>query len=49
MIKKPLNKIFKNFSNVEKKLKLKTNDRPQNLNPLTYYKICEEYEKLANK
>ena len=49
MIKKPLKQIFKNFSNVEKKLKLKINDRPQNLNPLTYYKICEEYEKLANK
>ena len=49
MIKKPLKQIFKNFSNVEKKLKLKTNDRPQNLHPLTYYRICEEYEKLANK
>ena len=49
MIKKPLKQIFKNFSNVEKKLKLKINDRPQNLHPLTYYRICEEYEKLANK
>ena len=34
---------------VIKKLKLKTNDRPQNLHPSTYYRICEEYEKLANK
>ncbi len=49
MIKKPLKQIFKNFSNVVVKLNLNPNDRPQNLSTFTYYKICEEYEKLINK
>mgnify|MGYP001166443737 FL=1 len=49
MIKKPLKQIFKNFSDIVLKLKLNPNDRPQNLNPLTYYKICKEYEKSIYK
>ena len=49
MIKKPLKQIFKNFSDIVLKLNLNPNDRPQNLNPLTYYKICKEYEKSIYK
>ncbi len=48
MIKKPLNFIFKNAKHIEVKLGLNLNDRPQNLSPLTYYKICREYENLLN-
>ena len=45
MIKKPLNILFKDTEYISKKLGLKLTDRPQKLSPLTYYKICEEYEK----
>ena len=48
MIKKPLKFLFKDFNNVAKKLDLDLNVRPQNLNNLTYYKICEIYESLIN-
>ena len=48
MIKKPINKIFKNNLEVRKKLNLNENNRPQNLPPNTYYEICLEYEKLTN-
>ncbi len=46
MIKKPLNKIFKNRINIEKKLGLNLNLRPQNLYPEIYYEITREYENL---
>ncbi len=45
MIKKPLNILFKDTEYISNKLGLKLTDRPQKLSPLTYYKICEEYEK----
>ena len=48
MIKKPLNLIFKNSNQIGLKLGLNLNDRPQNLPPLIYYKICNEYENLLN-
>ena len=48
MIKKPINKIFKNNLEVRKKLNLNENYRPQNLPPDIYYEICQEYEKLTN-
>ena len=48
MIKKPIRKIFKNNIEVCNKLNLKENNRPQNLTPDTYYKICKEYENLTN-
>ena len=48
MIKKPLNLIFKNAKEIAYKLHLNLNDRPQNLSPLTYFKICKEYENLLN-
>ena len=49
MIKNPLKTIFKdNMSKISKKLKINKNLRPQNLSPLTYFKICNEYENLIN-
>ena len=47
MIKKPLNIIFKNVNEISKKLNIDINDRPQNLSPLKYFEICEEYENLG--
>ena len=46
MIKKPFNQIFRNNTEIIKKLNIKLNVRPQNLNFETYYKLTEEYEKL---
>ena len=48
MIKKPLNKIFKNSKKISENFDLDLNLRPQNLNPTTYFKIVKEYEKLNN-
>ena len=48
MIKKPLKILFKDFEDISKKLSLELNLRPQNLEFITYYKICEMYEKLIN-
>ena len=44
MIKKPLKFLFKNFQEIAEKLSLELSLRPQNLDLLTYYKICEIYE-----
>ncbi len=44
MIKKPIKFLFKNFQDIEQKLSLDLNLRPQNLDCLTYYKICKIYE-----
>tara|TARA_Y100000768_G_scaffold210700_1_gene158684 strand:+ start:4494 stop:5282 length:789 start_codon:yes stop_codon:yes gene_type:complete len=46
MIKKPLKFLFKNYKKVSEDLSLDLNLRPQNLNNITYYKICNYYEKL---
>ena len=48
MIKKPLRILFRNFEDVSKNLSLQLTVRPQNLDSLTYYKICEAYEKSIN-
>tara|TARA_Y100000816_G_C26042072_1_gene545847 strand:- start:250 stop:1041 length:792 start_codon:yes stop_codon:yes gene_type:complete len=48
MIKKPLRHLFKDYQYVSKKLSLDLNLRPQNLDRLTFYKICELYEALIN-
>ena len=48
MIKKPLNKIFKNPKKISENYNLDLNLRPQNLSPTTYFKIVKEYEKLNN-
>jgi len=44
MIKKPLNILFKDSSRIKEKLKLNDKVRPQNINPLTFFKIAKEYE-----
>ena len=48
MIRKPLKFLFEDFKSISKKLGLDLNLRPQNLNNLTYYKICEIYETLID-
>ena len=48
MIKKPLKILFKDVNEISKKLDLNLNERPQNLSPEKFYKICNEYEKLVN-
>ncbi len=48
MIKKPLKFLFKNFQDIAKRLNLDLNLRPQNLDNVTYYKICKIYEALIN-
>ena len=44
MIKKPLNILFRDARKIIKKLNLDEKCRPQNLDPLTFYKISKEYE-----
>ena len=44
MIKKPLKKLFKNYDEISKTLNLDLDLRPQNLDHITYYRICELYE-----
>tara|TARA_A100001011_G_scaffold78555_1_gene81188 strand:- start:877 stop:1668 length:792 start_codon:yes stop_codon:yes gene_type:complete len=46
MIKKPMRFLFKNFEEVSKNLSIDLKLRPQNLDYLTYYKICKHYEAL---
>ena len=48
MLKKPINSIFKNASELSKKLNINLSDRPQNLSPIKYFQICHEYEKLLS-
>ncbi len=37
--------LFKDINYIAKKLSINLNERPQNLDPLTYFKLCKEYEK----
>ena len=48
MIKKPLKFLFGNHEDITNKLSLDLNLRPQNLDNVTYYKICEIYENLTD-
>ena len=48
MIKKPLNILFNDSKKIIKKLNLDEKCRPQNLDPLTYFKISKEYENELN-
>ena len=48
MIKKPLKFLFDNHEDITKKLSLDLNLRPQNLDNVTYYRICEIYENLTD-
>jgi 16S rRNA (adenine1518-N6/adenine1519-N6)-dimethyltransferase len=46
MINKPLKILFNDVDYIAKKFQIDLNQRPQNLPPLIYYKLCEEYETL---
>ena len=46
MIKKAFNKLFNGNIQIQKKLNLNLNLRPQNLDYSTYYNLAKEYEKL---
>ena len=48
MIKKPMSFLFKDFEEVSKKLSIDLSLRPQNIDCLTYYKICKLYEASIN-
>ncbi len=48
MIKKSLNKILTNNSDIIKNLNIDTNLRPQNLSPKIYFQLAEIYSKLHN-
>ena len=48
MIKKPMRFLFKDFKEVSKKLSIDLSLRPQNIDCLTYYKICKLYEASIN-
>ena len=48
MIKKPMKFLFKNFEEIANSLSIDLNLRPQNLDYLTYYKICKIYEASGN-
>ena len=47
-IKKPLNKLFKNYDQISKKLNLNLDLRPQNLDFQTYYMLAKELENLRS-
>ena len=48
MLKKPYNQLFNGNIEVANRLKINLNQRPQNLNFETYYKLSEEYENLRS-
>ena len=46
MINKPLKILFNDVDYIAKKFQIDLNQRPQNLSPLIYCKLCDEYETL---
>ena len=48
MIKKPFNQLFNGNIDIQNKLNLNLNSRPQNLNLETYYNLAKEYENLRD-
>ncbi|WP_020169216.1 16S rRNA (adenine(1518)-N(6)/adenine(1519)-N(6))-dimethyltransferase RsmA [Candidatus Pelagibacter communis] len=46
MLKKPFNQVFDNGKEVAEKLGIDLNLRPQNLEPVVYFKLVKEYEDL---
>ncbi len=48
MIKKPYNQLFQGNLEILEKLKIDLNQRPQNLDYDTYYKLIDEYENLRS-
>ena len=47
MLKKPFNQLFNGNQNIQDKLKIDLNLRPQNLSMDTYYYLAQEYENLV--
>ena len=47
-IKKPINILFKNSSDISKKFNLNLDLRPQNISPEIFYKLTKEYENLRS-
>jgi len=47
-IKKPINILFKNNSDISLKLNLNLDLRPQNISPEIFYKLTKEYENLRS-
>ena len=47
-IKKPINILFKNSSDISKKFNLNLDLRPQNISPEIFYKLAKEYENLRS-
>jgi len=47
MLKKPFNQLFNGNQNIQNKLKIDLNLRPQNLSMDTYYYLAQEYENLV--
>ncbi len=48
MIRNPIKQIFKEPDKIAETLNIDLNLRPQNLNPLTYFNLTKEYEKLSD-
>ena len=48
MIKKPFNQLFNGNIDIQNKLNINLNLRPQNLNFETYYSLAKEYENLRS-
>ena len=46
MLKKPFNQVFNNAKEVSEKFGIDLNLRPQNLEPMQYFKLVNEYESL---
>ena len=48
MINKPFSKIFKNYKDIAKLLKIDLNKRPEDLSSNDFFRITEKYEKKIN-
>ena len=48
MINKPFSKIFKNYRDIAKLLKIDLNKRPADLSSNDFFRITEKYEKKIN-
>ena len=48
MLRKPFKQLFYNYENLQKKLNIDLNLRPQNLNLETFYMLANEYENLRS-
>ena len=44
MVKKPLNMLFKNAERIANENNINLNDRPQNISPMNFYKLSNEFK-----